>query len=111
MLNVAYCILAYHPNARADSLLMIARRSGRKPTIITDSKLRSFVNAKPWTVPAAEQEVFTLCFDQGRSISECADRLGISFETVRSYIRSLRLRAARGEHRRARLREPKIQRP
>lgn len=40
-------------------------------------------------------EVYTLCFHLGMSKAECADRLGIGFETVREYLRRLRQRARR----------------
>lgn len=40
-------------------------------------------------------EVYILCFHEGLSQAECAERLGIGFETVRWNIRRLRHHARR----------------
>lgn len=40
-------------------------------------------------------EVYVLCFHEGLSLTECAERLGIGYETTRVYLRRLRAQARR----------------
>lgn len=41
-------------------------------------------------MPRRQREIAALCLDQGLSLSECAARLGIGRETVRTHLRRLR---------------------